>query len=193
MAEDIKEAFQHIKKQIADLLINAGFVKSKSVFIRKAAGLTITIQIIKSRWNSNAGIKFWIEIAIYGTMLPGLSEEALIAGKTCLVRKNMGFYTNDENRAYVIDSNTDEQGLGREIVADLNAFVSLCAKFNSVFDVVDFLKKENERIGRNLHSFLIAVTLAVLGYKEESRPFFIESEGDKAAIKNWANYYGVEI
>ena len=105
----------------------------------------------------------------------------------------MGYVLDDENQFYEINPMINVDQFISNVNNHIQRFINFCYQFNSLWDIIDFLEQENRRLGRYTHSFMIAITLAQLGYKEKSKKFFVESEGDITAIRNWAKYYDIEM
>jgi 2-phosphoglycerate kinase len=80
--------------------------------------------------------------------------------------------------------------MSKDIIQHLFPFYQ---KMKSLEDVLAFLLKENERMGRNEYSFRIAMMLAKAGKKEESKKYFRESIGMKDAIERTAASFGIDL
>ena len=196
MSENLSLVAEQIFLNAKNLLIEHGFAKHKSLHVKAINDFSVTIQLVKSPWNSKYAFQFWFEFVIYAIVLPKNikpSEENLLKTNTCIIKKKMGYVLDDENQFYEINPMINVDQFISNVNNHIQRFINFCYQFNSLWDIIDFLEQENRRLGRNLHSFMIAITLAQLGYKEKSKKFFVESEGDITAIRNWAKYYDIEM
>lgn len=195
MEDDIKIKWKEVKTELHKRFDELGFIKSKNHYLKKINDLTISVQVITSPFSSKFLFQFWFEFSVYGAPLQGLeniTDDELLKTNTSLLRASTGFIENKEMMVFTLND-IDKNILLNDVVNHLKKFETYFLQFKSFFDFIDFLATQNKLMGRNKHSFMIAVTLGALGYKEQSKKFFLESEGDLAAIKNWAKYVGIEL
>lgn len=190
---DDKVDSKAITQLIKDVLREEGFVSSKQMFARVINGMTVTLQMQKSHSSTKTNLEFWLELAIYGTESKKPREEELLKSNTCLLRKRIGYLRGNDALVYEVDADTNLNALREEVRAHVQQLVAFVTQFATVLDLVDHLERENVRLGRNAHSFSVAITLAQLGHVERAKKFFLESEGDKAAIASWAKRWGIDL
>lgn len=190
---DDKVDSKAIIQLIKDVLREEGFASSKQMFARAINGMTVTLQMQKSPSSTRTNLQFWLDLAIYGTESRKPREEELLKSNTCLLRKRIGYLRGNDALVYEVDADTNVNALRAELRAHVQQVVAFVAQFATVLDFVDHLERENVRLGRNAHSFLVAITLAQLGHLERAKKFFLESEGDKAAITSWAKRWGIDL
>ncbi|MBN2444771.1 MAG: hypothetical protein JXJ04_25670 [Spirochaetales bacterium] len=91
-------------------------------------------------------------------------------------------------------SAADVNALNRKINEDFETFMfPFYNKFTHLNDVIQYLIEENKRLNMCINSFRLAVIMAKLGRKEESKKFFKESIRVKEAIAQAARYHGIDL
>lgn len=195
MEDDIKEKFKELKIALKKSFIEMGYIKSKNHYLKKINDLTISVKLITSPFSSKFLFQFWFEFAVYAAQIKNLNnitDDELLKTNTNILRANTGFIINEERVVFTLND-IDKTILVDDVMNHLRTFDAYFKKFETLFDFVDFLDEKNKLLGRNKYSFMMAVTLGALGYKEKSKKFFLQSEGDVAAIKNWAKHVGIEL
>jgi hypothetical protein len=186
-----------ITETLTPLYNTKGFLKTGNNFYKPESGFIKYSDLEYFNWNTQVSFSFWFNLhLVYGSF----EEEKKINNKILLTKgdslffKRTGFLWDEENHMYSMTSAGDAGTLSGRIKKDFETRVfPFFNRFTDIEDVIRFLTDENKRLGRCEYSFRIAIVLAKMGRKEESKQFFSESIGMKEAIINAARHHGIEL
>ncbi len=192
--------YKMIKEEIKPLFIDHSFMplgRKNLAFYKNENGIVKYCDLQSVERTNPRSLYFRFNIRLYlGNRENGakMSKKYLGSNCLCMYHKQFGTMWGKDNFTYRIDQNINLPRLTEQVKNDLAVYtLPFFNKIKNLDDVVGMLAAENNRLGNKRHSYNIAVILAKLGRKEESRNYFLESEGRPAAVSKNADTYGVEL
>jgi hypothetical protein len=189
--------WKHVTSELATLLKGAGFERSGATFFRRQAdGVVVQVTVEKFRWNVGLIRKFQLKLTIY---LPDQSGHPFSLKDwhphyTPLFGKSAGYLWGDEGSWFELPASLPDERfsaeLRRRVCDDVLPFLARC---DGIDATVAVLEEENARRGKPLFSAGLALALAKLGRKEQSRKHFEQSPGDRSAIRQLAAHYEIVL
>ncbi|MCP4132391.1 MAG: DUF4304 domain-containing protein [bacterium] len=192
-----KNLIDIIQNEIAPLLRDNSFAQKGNTFFRVHGDLVKFIDLEYLRWNSASSLRFWFTASLFVgdfSNEKNIDFKALLRNGDSVFCKRCGSFWGDDRHMYRLSHSSDRDSLASEITGHLRQYIlPFYNKFSSFDDILSFFSNENRNSGSNEYSFLLAVILAKKGRMEESKRFFLESPGDREAIKNSALIHGINL
>ncbi|RKH44262.1 DUF4304 domain-containing protein [Corallococcus sp. AB050B] len=186
-----------LDREVEPLLVSQGFQVHGRTYTKAEPALGKLLKIEVSRWSTAHSLSFALQLGLFVGELAGekkLTEKVLVTKAFGAYVVNVGALWGDPQAQYVLSGAVDPLELGERLRSDLlQRVLPFFERFHTADDVIAFLEAENQRIGTRDRSLAIAMVLARLGRKEESRAYFAQSEGDAEAIRRVARSYGIEL
>jgi hypothetical protein len=194
--------YKKIVKQITSEILppvckEYSFTQKGDSFYRQKNDLVKNIDVEYFHWNTDISFSFWFNIGIlhwpYGEN-EDITKKKLLENGESMFFKRSGFLWNNENHMYTLRQTTNKDELQERIKEDFTEYVfPFFESFHNIDDVVRFLEEENRRLQRCEYSFRLAIFMARMGRKKESKKYFKESIGVKEAIVIAARYFGIDL
>lgn len=185
---------RNIAAELSAILQGTSFTRVGNAFLdRSNPEVLKKIEIENYRWNTPIQKKFQLTV---GIDLCKAEDQARDSTADCfpVFRKNSGYLWGDETFLYELSPELPSQQIASELRHHLQNYVlPFFQKCDSVDGVINALHDENKKLGRNFFSAALAVALARLGRKQESKAFFRESIGDPEIIRLAAQAHGVDL
>ncbi len=191
------DVWKQIMAELGRLLKPYGFLKSGLGFINGHNKEVVRqISIEKFRWNTPAQQRFQLMLSLY--LSTGDAGEFTFKGRearySLVFSKSSGYFWDDEAFLYLVPGTLPDETFFAELQLHVDRdLIPVLQRCTGVHATIAFLEQENQKQGRNIFSSSLAVALARLGRKEESRRHFRQSLGDPEAIRRLAEHYGVSL
>lgn len=190
-----------VGKQVAGelnaLLGPHGFRRSGLKFVNsRNAEAVRTITISKFRWNTPGDYRFQLIVSIYlATGDTGEFTFGGCAGRYSIVfERSAGHLLGDEALLYRAPEALPSEAFRERLKTDLEQRVlPFLASCDSIDSTVRVLDAEGRKSAQSLYSMQLAIALARLGRMEESRSFFLRTQGDPTIVRQVAAQYGITL
>jgi hypothetical protein len=190
-----------VGKQVAGelntLLGSHGFRRSGLKFVESRNPEVVrTITISKFRFNTPGDYRFQLIASIY--LATGEQGEFTFAGRagrySIVFERSAGYLLGDEALLYRVPESMPSEEFRERLRTDLEQrvlpFLASCDGIDSTVRVLD---AEGRKSAQSPYSMQLAIALARLGRLEESRSFFLRTQGDQTIVRQVAAQYGITL
>jgi hypothetical protein len=197
MAHEMADVWKQIAAELGRLLKPYGFAKAGLSFIDKHNEEVVReVRIEKFRWNTPGHQRFQLKLSLY--LATGNSGEFTFKGQdahySLVFQESAGYLWGEEAFLYLVPETLPDEAFFAELRLHVTHYiVPFLQQCTSIDAVIDVLEQENRKQGQNFFSATLAVALARLGRKEESRKHFRQCLGDLDSIRKFAELYGIHL
>lgn len=197
MTKEATHVWKQIAVELGRLLMPHGFKKSSLGFIDiQKEGIVRQLKVQKFLWNVPGQQRFQLILSLY--LATGDSGEFTFKGRddhySLVFQKNSGYFWGEETYLYEAPQlMPDETFFGKFDIHFTRYIFPFLKRCTSIDDVIAVLEGENRKLGRNFFSLMLAIALARLGRKAESRKHFLEALGDQELIWQIAAVHGINL
>ncbi len=193
----MKKAFKVIEKEFLDHLTrtNKCQKKGKSVYCLMDQ-LCVCIELKTSRFNNAFAFYFQPQIGVYFIKgnTKSITKKILEEQGHILVSDELVDFLSLQKHQWVINKGKDPIEISEQLkVLELDPFLSFLNEVNSLDDFLKWLDKRAIEFSRDPYAMNVALALVKNGDLEQSKKYFLRSEGNLELIKQIANNHGVKL